>query len=151
VQIVTFFEKNLGPVAKLNVQRDCRQLISLGNQRHTARLATERALQHLLRYGCGCGTLLQPGTANNENRPELTSLQKQPPSVVGSNGQQGATAEHGGLSPGLHDPSNANQPGAKGPSGWKPNRGNRVAPGAVAEAREISDDAKDIQQGIAIF
>lgn len=43
----------MGPVAKLNVQRNCRRLIALGRERHRARLATERAVQRLLR-GCGC-------------------------------------------------------------------------------------------------
>lgn len=49
VQVAEFFEANVGPVAKINVQRDCRRLIALGRTRHDARLAAERHLQNLLR------------------------------------------------------------------------------------------------------
>jgi hypothetical protein len=148
VQIATFFERNLGPVAKLNVQRDCRRLISLGNQRHTARLATERALQRLLRYGCCCGTPLQ-SNADAMDSSELKS--KKLPSIAGSGGQQKATTVQGLLS-GLQDPENANQQVGKASSTWKLRRGNsgsRVAPCAVAEAPEASGDTEDVEQGKA--
>jgi hypothetical protein len=49
LQIASFFEGSVGPVAKLSVQRDCRQLIRLGQSLHTAKLAAERKVNCLLK------------------------------------------------------------------------------------------------------
>lgn len=143
MQIATFFQSNVGSVAKLNVQRDCRKLLALGIKRHTARLATERTLQRLLRYGCGCGTPLQTNTVSNSKRG------RKRPSIASLADDDEASPDKGLLS-GSPDPENPKREAA-GRKLKKPgNKGNRVAPGAVAEAVEATGDNEEGPQGIIV-
>jgi hypothetical protein len=48
VQVQQFFEQHGGPVAKLAVQRDCRQLVAHGQKLQTLKLAAERLVNQLL-------------------------------------------------------------------------------------------------------
>lgn len=47
-QIAAFFEERAGPVAKLTVQRDCRQLVVAGQRLRASKLAAERLVNRLL-------------------------------------------------------------------------------------------------------
>lgn len=72
LQVAEFFEVQVGPVAKINVQRDCRRLIALGHARHDARLAAERCVQRLLRacmHSLHAGSVPPPAAAA---KPSLT-------------------------------------------------------------------------------
>lgn len=161
MQIATFFETNVGPVAKLNVQRDCRRLISLGSQRHTARLATERTLQRLLRYGCGCGNALNSNSNTSPNTKYHTPnpKNKSPASISGSvdanatkpekvllSPEKGATSENTNKE--SHAVTNESGGGKKLRNALNlSNSLTKVAPGVVAEAVESLDDKTEQNQG----
>lgn len=88
LQVAEYFEAHAGPVAKINVQRDCRRLIALGHARHDARLAAERCLQRLLR-ACMQATEGAPANAGG-----VAAHGPAPPAKAGQ--AEGATAAGGG-------------------------------------------------------
>ena len=143
MQIAAFFEGNVGPVAKLNVQRDCRRLIALGTARRAASLAAERALQRILRYGCGCGGSSAVANSPGARSPPDDSsapISPKPGARARTPDAAGFGEETQGLIFGSLDAENAEitAPGKR--AGGKVARGrskrNQVAPGVLGEGVE---------------